>query len=271
MGTYSVRPPAEEGGGTQTMSYSRSRLGGSRGSSDAMTADSNTRTRPRVLIIEDEADIRDLIRFNLEREGIDVDLAEDGEKGLDLARTRIYDTILLDLMLPGLPGIEVCRSLRDDPRTSMLPVLMVTSRGEEQDIVDGLEVGADDYITKPFSMKELIARVKTAVRRHQKGPAEDAKKPLRRGDIELDVVRHEVRVAGKDVVLTLSEFRLLQHLMRHAGRVFTRSDLLPHVVGAGVVVVDRNIDVHIRNIRRKLGGDAAKRIVTVRGIGYKFD
>ena len=231
---------------------------------------STTATKPRVLIIEDEADIRDLIRFNLEREGMEVDLAEDGEKGLDLARTKIYDTILLDLMLPGLNGKEVCRALRSDPRTSVLPVLMVTSRGEEQDVVDGLEVGADDYITKPFSMKELIARVKTGVRRNRIGPVEESKSPLRRGEIELDVVCHEVKVQGEDVQLTLSEFRLLQHLMRHAGRVFSRSSLLPHVVGAGVVVVDRNIDVHIRNIRRKLGSDAAKRIVTVRGIGYKF-
>jgi len=236
-----------------------------------MAHEIEVQTKPRVLVIEDEADIRDLIRFNLEREAMDVDLAENGEQGLDLARSRIYDAILLDLMLPGLDGVQVCRALREEPRTSTLPVLMVTSLAQEQDVVDGLAVGADDYITKPFSMKELIARVKTAVRRHRADPADDKKKPIRRGAIEVDVVRHEVRVGGDDIQLTLSEFRLLEHLMRFAGRVFTRSDLLPHVVGESVVVVDRNIDVHIRNIRRKLGDEASRRIVTIRGIGYKFD
>jgi DNA-binding response OmpR family regulator len=235
-----------------------------------IVAATETEGKPRVLVIEDEADIRDLMRFNLEREGCVVDFADDGEKGLELARTRIYDAILLDLMLPGLDGMEVCRALRDDPRTKGLPVVMVPSRGEEQDVVLGLDAGADDYVTKPFSMKELVARVKSAVRRNRQGTDLEAKKPIRRGNIEIDVVRHEVRVDGEPVILTLSEFRLLHHLMRHAGRVFTRSDLLPHVVGHGVVVVDRNIDVHVRNIRRKLGRDAARRVSTVRGIGYKF-
>lgn len=239
-------------------------------SSDSQIALTERQMPPRVLIIEDEADIRDLVRFNLEREGMDVDAAEDGERGLDLARTRVYDTVLLDLMLPGVSGFEVCRALRDDPRTATLPVLMVTSRGEEEDVVCGLDAGADDYITKPFSMKELVARVKSAMRRNRSAASDDSSKPVRRGDMEIDALRYEVRVGDRPVSLTLSEFRLLHYLMRHAGRVFSRTELLRHVAGHNVVVVDRNIDVHIRNIRRKLGPEAAQRVKTIRGIGYKF-
>lgn len=226
---------------------------------------------PRVLVIEDEADIRDLIKYHLEREGIGVELAGDGEQGLDMARMRVYDTILLDLMLPGLDGYQVCKMLRDDPRTAAIPLLMVTSRGEEQDMVRGLDLGADDYVVKPFSFKELVARVRSSVRRNRAERETAGKKPLRRGAIELDPVRHAVSVDGEPVSLTLSEFRLLHHLMRHAGRVFSRSDLLPHVVGPDVIVVDRNIDVHIRNLRRKLGPEASRAVATIRGVGYKFE
>jgi DNA-binding response OmpR family regulator len=224
----------------------------------------------RVLVNEDEADIRDLIQHHLVREGLTVELASDGERGLELARMRIYDTILLDVMLPGVDGYEVCRSLRDDPRTASVPLLLVTSRGEEQDVVRGLNLGADDYVVKPFSLKELVARVNTSVRRNRAERDTAAKKPLRRGRIELDPARHELTVGDKPIVLTVSEFRLLHHLMRHPGRVFTRSDLLPHVVGTGVIVLDRNIDVHIRNIRRKLG-PASAALRTIRGVGYKFE
>lgn len=230
-----------------------------------------TQTKGRVLVIEDEGDIRDIMRFHLERDGFEVVLAPDGERGLELARAEIFDAVLLDLMLPGLNGIEVCGFLREDPRTAALPILMVTSRTEEGDVVKGLESGADDYIPKPFSHKELVARVRATVRRNTAGAKSEGKKPLRRGQIEIDPVRHEVRVSGETVQLTLSEFRLLHHLVRHPGRVFARADLLPHVVGAGVVVVDRNIDVHIRNLRRKLGESGSKHIATVRGLGYKFD
>ncbi len=227
--------------------------------------------KPRVLLVEDDFDIRDLIRFNLEREGFEIETATDGDRGLELALSRIYDVILLDLMLPGTEGTEICRRLRKDARTATVPVIMVTSRGEERDIVDGLNLGADDYVTKPFSMRELVARVRTAARRHRDAPGETQTKPMHRGGIELDPVRHEVRVQGEPVVLTLTEFRLLHHLMKHPGRVFSRTDLLPHAVGQGVVVVDRNIDVHVRNLRKKLGDDAAASIATVRGLGYKFD
>lgn len=232
---------------------------------------SETTEAPRLLVIEDDGDIRDLVRFNLEKEGFEVDTAADGELGLEMARRRIYDALLLDLMLPGLDGYEICRRLRDDSRTSELPILMVTSRGEESDVVQGLGLGADDYICKPFSVRELIARVKSTLRRARAVPASEHKKPIRRGGIEVDPVRHEVTANGKLRQLTLTEFRLLYHLLRHPGRVFSRSELLPHVVGREVVVVDRNIDVHVRNIRKKLGAPASDRIITVRGIGYKFE
>lgn len=236
-----------------------------------MSTDLQDQAAGRVLVIEDEADIRDIVRHQLERQGFHVETAADGERGLELARGKIFDVVLLDLMLPGLSGLEVCRFLRDDPRTASLPILMVTSRSEESDVVDGLNAGADDYIPKPFSTKELVARVRATVRRNATDRDLAGKKPLRRGILELDPVRHEVRVNDQDVHLTLSEFRLLHHLMRHPGRVFSRSDLLPHVVGQGVVVVDRNIDVHVRNLRRKLGNEASSHISTVRGLGYKFE
>ena len=225
---------------------------------------------PRVLVIEDEADIRDLIQHHLEREGYTVESAADGERGLEMARMRIYDTILLDIMLPGMDGYEVCRALREDPRTASVPLLLVTSRGEEQDVIRGLNLGADDYVVKPFSLKELVARVQTSIRRNRTERDNASKKPLRRGRIELDPVRHALTVGGSAIILTVSEFRLLHHLMRHPGRVFTRTDLLPHVVGTGVIVLDRNIDVHIRNVRRKLG-PAAAALQTIRGVGYKFE
>jgi DNA-binding response OmpR family regulator len=236
-----------------------------------MSEASNEQQQPRILVIEDEPDIADVIRFNLQKEDMVVETALDGEQGLSMARTRIYDLILLDLMLPGLSGADVCRLLREDPRTKTIPVVMVTSLSSEDDVVSGLEVGADDYVTKPFSLRELIARVRSALRRQVRETSGVREKPLRRGILECDPVRHEIRVDGEVVALTLSEFRLLHHLMRHPGRVFSRSDLIPHVVGSGVVVLDRNIDVHVRNLRRKLGERAARHVATVRGLGYKFE
>jgi DNA-binding response OmpR family regulator len=226
--------------------------------------------KPRVLLIEDDADIRDLVQFHLEKEGMAVETAADGERGLLLAQSRVYDLVLLDLMLPVVDGLEICRRLRREERTAGLPVVIVTARGQEEDVVRGLNLGADDYVVKPFSMKELLARVRTALRRHR-GIAGLGRTAIHRSGIELDPERHEVRVHGQPVTLTLTEFRLLHHLMKHPGRVFTRSDLLPHAVGPNVVVIDRNIDVHIRNLRRKLGEEGARHLGTVRGIGYKFE
>ena len=228
--------------------------------------------RERVLVIEDESDILELLRFNLKKEGYDVDTATDGERGVDHARSKAYDVVLLDLMLPGIDGLEVCRRLRADPRTESLPVIMVTSKGEESDILVGLGIGADDYVTKPFSIKELLARIKVVLRRSKTAAVSRSDKPpVAKGGIEIDPVRHQVSVDGSPVAFTLAEFRLLHFLVRHEGRVFSRTELLPHVVGDGVVVVDRNIDVHIRNIRKKLGDIRMHHLVTVRGVGYKFE
>jgi DNA-binding response OmpR family regulator len=228
--------------------------------------------RERILVIEDESDILDLLRYNLRKDGYDVECASDGERGLDLARTKAVDLVLLDLMLPGIDGLEVCRRLRTDQRTEHVPVIMVTSKGEESDVLVGLSLGADDYVTKPFSIKELLARVKVVLRRtrpEQAGRPE--KRPIARAGIEIDPIRHHVKVDGAPVAFTLAEFRLLHFLMRNEGRVFTRSELLPRVVGGDVIVVDRNIDVHVRNVRKKLGPAKMGHVVTVRGVGYKFE
>jgi DNA-binding response OmpR family regulator len=228
--------------------------------------------RERILVIEDETDILDLLRYNLKKDGFDADGASDGERGLDLARTKAYDLVLLDLMLPGIDGIEVCRRLKNDPRTEHVPVIMVTSKGEESDVLVGLSLGADDYVTKPFSVKELLARVKVVLRRSRADqPGKPDKRPIARAGIEIDPVRHTVTVDGTAVAFTLAEFRLLHFLMRNEGRVYTRTELLPKVVGDDVVVVDRNIDVHVRNVRKKLGEARMAHVVTVRGVGYKFE
>jgi DNA-binding response OmpR family regulator len=228
--------------------------------------------RERILVIEDETDILDLLRYNLKKDGYDVDAASDGERGLELARSKAFDLVLLDLMLPGIDGLEVCRRLRSDPRTEHVPVIMVTSKGEESDVLIGLSLGADDYVTKPFSVKELLARVKVVLRRTRpEQPGRPDKRPISRAGIEVDPVRHTVTVDGAPIAFTLAEFRLLHFLMRNEGRVFTRSELLPKVVGDEVVVVDRNIDVHIRNVRKKLGDTRMGHVVTVRGVGYKFE
>ena len=228
--------------------------------------------RDRILVIEDDHDIQDLLRYNLKKEGYEFDVAGDGERGLDLARTKSYDLALLDLMLPGIDGLEVCRRIRSDPRTESLPVIMLTSKSEEADVVVGLGIGADDYMTKPFSVRELQARIRVALRRSRtSGDGKTEKRPVQRSGIEIDPVRHNVVVDGQPVALTLAEFRLLHFLMRNEGRVYSRTELLPHVVGDGVVVVDRNIDVHIRNVRKKLGDRRMNNLVTVRGVGYKFE
>jgi two-component system phosphate regulon response regulator PhoB len=236
------------------------------------TSNGKTVKRERILIIEDETDIVDLLKYNLKKEGYDVDAAADGERGLDLARTKSYDLVILDLMLPGIDGLEVCRRLRGDARTEHVPVIMATSKGEETDVLVGLSLGADDYVTKPFSIRELMARVKVVLRRTRPAPDTRAdRRPISRGGIDVDPVRHTVTIGGEPVTLTLAEFRLLHFLIRNEGRVFTRPELLPHVVGDGVIVVDRNIDVHVRNLRKKLGDEKMNHVVTVRGVGYKFE
>ena len=222
-----------------------------------------------VIVVEDESDIREVIEHNLCREGYVVRATPNGEDGLHLARTASPDLVLLDLMLPGLDGVEVCRRLKADPVTRSIPVIMVTAKGEESDVVLGLGVGADDYVAKPFSPKELLARVKAVLRR---GPLkEEQADPARivRGEVVIDVARHEVRVDGESVAFTATEMRLIHFLASHAGRVFTRDHLLARVVGEDAVVVDRNIDVHIRALRKKL--DRHRDLIeTIRGVGYRF-
>lgn len=221
-----------------------------------------------ILVIEDERDIVEVIEYNLEREGYLVLSATNGEKGLDIARTKRPAAVVLDLMLPGLDGIEVAKRLRQDPTTREIAILMLTAKSEESDVILGLGVGADDYITKPFKMKELVARVKAVLRR---GPLQDEGPTGQRLDLDglvIDKAKYQVLVDGTDVQLTLTEFKLLATLASAPGRVFTRELLLQKIQGEAFID-ERNIDVHVRSIRKKLG-EENDYIVTVRGVGYKF-
>jgi DNA-binding response OmpR family regulator len=220
----------------------------------------------KILVVEDEPDLLDLVVYNLRREGFKPVRAETGEKALALAREERPDLILLDLMMPGLDGLEVC--LRADESTAHIPIVMVTARAEEGDAVLGLTMGADDYVKKPFGVKELLARVRSVLRRTG-AAADPASKPLRVDDLEIDPAKHEVRLRGEDLVCTPTELRLLHHLVRNRGRVFSRQQLLDKAVGTDVIVIDRNVDVHVATLRRKLL-DYGSRIVTIRGVGYKF-
>jgi two-component system phosphate regulon response regulator PhoB len=225
--------------------------------------------REKVLVIEDEPDIQDLINYNLAREGYRVLTAKDGESGMRLARQESPDLILLDLMLPSIDGIEVCRRLQSDPATRGIAVIIVTAKGEESDLVLGLGVGADDYITKPFSPKVLVARVGAVLRRGKLGDADPADEVIDRGPLVINVPRHEVLVEHSPVEFTHTEFKLLRFLAVHPGRVFTRDHLLSRVIGDDAIVLSRNIDVHVRAVRKKLGKHRDL-IETIRGVGYRF-
>jgi two-component system alkaline phosphatase synthesis response regulator PhoP len=225
--------------------------------------------RHKIVVIEDEPDILEVLEYNLEREGFRLISCRDGEDGLRAVGKEGPALVLLDLMLPGLDGIEVCRAIRSDPVTAHIPIIMVTAKGEESEIVLGLGVGADDYIVKPFSPKELVARVKAVLRRGPMREGSGPPGPLLRGAMSIDPTRHEVRVDKKPVTLTPTEFRLLNFLASHPGRVFTRDQLLSRAIDEDAMVIDRNIDVHVRSIRRKLG--RCKDLVeTIRGVGYRF-
>jgi DNA-binding response OmpR family regulator len=220
-----------------------------------------------VLVIDDEKDLIELVRYNLDKEGFQVISALDGEAGLALATSELPDAVVVDLMLPGIDGLEVCRRLRTGERTAKIPVIMLTAKASESDRVVGLELGADDYVTKPFSPRELAARLKAVLRRS--APQQAPPDLLRRGGLTIDLARHEVACDGETVTLTATEFRLLQFLAGRPGRVFSRSEIIDGVLGREVAVLDRTVDVHIMSLRRKLGkcGDW---IETVRGFGYKF-
>ncbi len=225
--------------------------------------------RPKIVVIEDEPDIRELLEYNLAREGFRVHSTRDGEEGLSLVKREDPDAVLLDLMLPGLDGIEVCRKLKSDPLTRAIPIVMVTAKGEESDIVLGLGIGADDYVAKPFSIKELIARVKAVLRRGALKEERTDRERIVRDGVVIDAGCHTVRVDGKSLTFTATQFRLLHFLASHPGRVFTRDQLLSRVIGEDALVVDRNIDVHVRAIRKKLVS-YRDLIETIRGVGYRF-
>jgi two-component system phosphate regulon response regulator PhoB len=220
-----------------------------------------------VLVIDDEADLIELVRYNLEKEGFEVIAAADGESGLQAARKRLPQVIVLDVMMPGMDGLEVCRHLRSDDRTSRIPLIMLTARAAETDRVVGLEMGADDYVTKPFSPRELVARVKAILRRSAK--QEEPSQVIKHGDLVIDVPRHEVRYQEALVALTATEFRILQFMAGRPGRILSRNEIMDAALGADTNVFDRTIDVHITAIRRKLG-KGGEQIETIRGFGYKL-
>lgn len=238
--------------------------------------------KQHILIVEDEADICELLQYVLEREGFQVTCVGNGAKALEIARSMNFTLAVLDIMLPGLDGLTLCRRLREDPETRALPIVMLTARSEESDVVVGLEVGADDYLSKPFSPKELVARIRAVLRRSpvntavtEEGARAGAKSPrapedgvVTLGPVSIDIARHTVKLRKSAVQLTLAEFKLLSLLMSRPGRVFSRDQILEQISGSDVYVIDRNVDVHVRAIRKKFGNDADF-IETVRGVGYK--
>jgi len=224
---------------------------------------------PHVLVVEDEEALSQLLKYNLEKEGYRVSVARDGEEALVVADEVKPDLVLLDWMLPKAPGIEVCRRLRARQETRNTPIVMLTARDEEGDRIRGLDTGADDYISKPFSMTELLARLRAVMRRIRPGLAEDK---LRVGDLVMDRVSHRVKRDGREVHLGPTEFRILDHLMQHPGRVFSREQLLDAVWGSDVYVEARTVDVHIGRLRKALiVGDEPDPIRTVRSAGYAID
>jgi len=228
----------------------------------------------QIVVIEDEPDILEVLCYNLEREGYEVFASLDGAEGLLLIEQKMPDLVLLDLMLPSMDGLEICRQLKMNQRTLHIPVIMVTAKGEESDVVLGLGIGADDYIPKPFSPKELIARVKAVIRRGEKVEHTSIKDVIEinypeLGYLIIDNSKHIVSLDDNHIKMTASEFRLLFCLASHPGQVFSREQLLNHTSGDNVIVIDRNIDVHIRSIRKKLGIEK-NFIETIRSIGYRF-
>jgi phosphate regulon transcriptional regulator PhoB len=223
-----------------------------------------------ILVVEDERDIADLVKYHLEKAGLPARIVADGKHALDLISREPPDLVILDLMLPSLDGLEVCRRLRGSPATQGIPVIMLTAKAEEVDRIVGLEMGADDYVPKPFSPRELVARVKAVLRR-MAAPLAASEAPLRTGDLRLDPSRHEVTKRGQVVSLSAMEFRLLEFFLRHRGRVYTRTQLLDQVWGQDRFVEPRTVDVHIRRLREKVEDDPRRPrlILTVRGMGYK--
>jgi two-component system, OmpR family, response regulator RegX3 len=224
---------------------------------------------PRILVVEDEESLADTVRYNLEREGFAVAVASDGRKALEQFRVEDPSLVILDLMLPEMSGLDVCRQIR---QISNVPIIMVTAKDSEADKVSGLELGADDYVTKPFSVRELVSRVRAHLRRAGMHPAEPEEDVLNGGPVSLDVARHEVLVRGQTVGFPPKEFELLETFLRRPGRLLTRDFLIEEVWGAGYFGDTKTLDVHVKRLRKKVEQDPhqPKHLITVRGLGYKF-
>lgn len=223
--------------------------------------------KEKILVVDDEQDIVNLIVYHLEKDGYNTITASEGEKALSLTNTERPDLIILDLMLPGMNGLEVCKRLKANEDLSEVAIIMLTAKGEEEDITHGLKLGADDYVTKPFSPKELVARVHSVLRRTKNFSSK--KETIEIGDLKINLDTYEVKIKNDPIPLTLTEFKLLWQLASRPGRVFTRDQLINAVSGVETIVIDRTIDVHIASLRKKLLG-FKNSIVTIRGIGYKF-
>jgi phosphate regulon transcriptional regulator PhoB len=228
-------------------------------------------TPKHILVVDDETDLVELVSYNFKKEGFAVDSASDGETALTKIRKGKYDLLILDLMLPGIQGMELCRILRNDPRSSGIPIIMLTAKGEEVDRILGLEMGADDYITKPFSPRELVARVKAVLRRSKEKTVSE--KVLKFEELEIDRERYTVSIKGKPIKLSATEFKLLLFLAERKGKVFSRNQLLDAIWRDEAFVEPRTVDVHIRRLRSLIEKDPANPlyIKTLRGIGYFFD
>ena len=224
--------------------------------------------KEKILVVDDEEDILELVRFNLSKEGYQVVCAATGEKAVEMARSELPDLMVLDLMLPGMDGLIVAGFLKNHPETHHLPIVMLTAKGDESDVVTGLELGADDYVTKPFSPKILVARIKAVLRRKATDTPDDSE-VVKIHNLVIHPGRREVRVAGKPVDLTFTEFGVLSYLVRRPGWVFTRSQIVDAVRGSDYFVTDRSVDVQIVGLRKKLGS-MGQYIETVRGVGYRF-
>lgn len=224
--------------------------------------------REKILVVDDEEDILELVEYNLAKNGYQVTCVATGEDALKRARSELPDLVVLDLMLPGVDGLEVCKILKNDRKTSYIPIVMLTAKGEEADIVTGLELGADDYVTKPFSPRILLARVRAVLRRKTQATPEETE-VIKRHELVIHPGRHEVLIGDKRVDLTFTEFRVLHFLARRPGWVFTRSQIVDAVRGSDYPVTDRSVDVQIVGLRKKLA-TAGKYVETVRGVGYRF-
>jgi DNA-binding response OmpR family regulator len=225
-------------------------------------------SKENILVVEDEKDIQELIRYNLSSESYRVTCVGSGEDGLKTARSQLPDLMVLDLMLPGVDGLEVCRKMKQDATTEHIPIIMLTAKGDESDIVTGLELGADDYVTKPFNLKVFVTRVRAVLRRSKSGPPQE-EEVLRFPELEIHPGRHEVLVNGQPISLTYTEFSILQFLAGRPGWVFTRYQIVEAVRGDDYAVTERSVDFQVVGLRKKLAS-ASGRIETVRGVGYRF-